>query len=174
MSDKQLKAKAIQFKGSQYVQVKDRIMWLDENHQGEYSIDTEYQFLDSLGAWVVKATLSIKDQKFTGHGQEIEGSSFINKTSALENAETSAVGRACAMAGIGVIDSIASNDEITKATNRDADDRPWLSQAQFDKIIERINNGEKLTEQTKKEFRMKKIYREALEEAENFSNTLES
>jgi hypothetical protein len=43
---------------------------------------------------------------------------MVNKTSALENAETSAVGRACAFAGIGVIDSIASADEVHKAINR--------------------------------------------------------
>jgi transcriptional regulator NrdR family protein len=40
---------------------------------------------------------------------------MVNKTAALENAETSAVGRALAMMGIGVIESIASVDEINKA-----------------------------------------------------------
>lgn len=72
--------------------------------------------------WVVKATLTMINtlESFTGLAQEIEESSNINKTSALENAETSAVGRACAFAGIGVIDGIASVDEINKATNRSA------------------------------------------------------
>ena len=72
--------------------------------------------------WVVKATLTMVDsmESFTGLAQECEDdtSSMVNKTSALENAETSAVGRACAFAGIGVIDSIASADEVHKAINR--------------------------------------------------------
>ena len=34
---------------------------------------------------------------FTGYSQAKRGDGFINKTSALENAETSAVGRALAM-----------------------------------------------------------------------------
>ena len=41
---------------------------------------------------------------------------MVNKTSAIENAETSAVGRALGLImGIGVIESIASADEMNKA-----------------------------------------------------------
>ena len=57
----------------------------------------------------------IDDKKFIGHAQEIIGSSQVNITSALENAETSAVGRALAFAGLAVNGSIASADEINKA-----------------------------------------------------------
>ena len=39
----------------------------------------------------------------------------MNKTAALENCETSAVGRALGFMGIGVIESIASADEVNKA-----------------------------------------------------------
>ena len=38
----------------------------------------------------------------TGYAYEKEGSSFINKTSALENCETSAVGRALAILGFEI------------------------------------------------------------------------
>jgi len=55
------------------------------------------------------------DRYFTGYSQAKWGEGMVNKTSALENAETSAVGRALAMLGIGVIDSVASADEMTKA-----------------------------------------------------------
>ena len=115
--DKQLKNKAIKFRWQDYVQVKDRINFLSENHEWEYSIETEYQFIEPK-TWVVKAKLTIWNCVYNWLAQEIEWTSFINKTSALENAETSAVGRACAMAWIWVIDSIASVDEINKATNR--------------------------------------------------------
>ena len=50
----------------------------------------------------------------TGYAEEIRGSSMINKTSALENAETSAVGRALAFFGLGGTE-IASADEVASA-----------------------------------------------------------
>lgn len=51
----------------------------------------------------------------TGTAYEKEGSSFINKTSYIENCETSAVGRALGMLGIGIDNSIASFDEAQNA-----------------------------------------------------------
>lgn len=118
MSDKQLKDRAIDIKGKQYVLVSDRVNYLAENHEGEYAISTDVTFYEQSKMWVVRATLEYMGKIYNGHAQEIIGDGYINKTSALENAETSAVGRACAMAGIGVIDSIASVDEINKASAR--------------------------------------------------------
>ena len=51
----------------------------------------------------------------TGTAQEKENSSYINKTSYIENCETSAVGRALGMAGFGIDTSIASFEEVTSA-----------------------------------------------------------
>lgn len=48
----------------------------------------------------------------TGTAYENEGSSFINKTSYIENCETSSVGRALGMAGFGIDDDVASAEEI--------------------------------------------------------------
>lgn len=53
----------------------------------------------------------------TGYAYEKEGSTFINKTSYIENAETSATGRALGMCGIGIDNSIASADEVVNAIN---------------------------------------------------------
>ena len=50
-----------------------------------------------------------------GHAYEKEGSSFINKTSYIENCETSAVGRALGMAGFGIDTAVASVDEVQTA-----------------------------------------------------------
>lgn len=50
----------------------------------------------------------------TGHAYEKEDSSFINKTSYIENCETSAVGRALGMCGFG-IDAVASVEEVQNA-----------------------------------------------------------
>jgi hypothetical protein len=75
--------------------------------------------------WVVKASLSLfrdgVECTYTGLAQEIESENYkeVNFSSALENAETSAVGRACAMAGIGIDGGIASADEVNKALARD-------------------------------------------------------
>lgn len=51
----------------------------------------------------------------TGTAYEREGATNINKTSYIENCETSAIGRALGMAGIGVVASIASADEVANA-----------------------------------------------------------
>ena len=51
----------------------------------------------------------------TGTAYEKENSTFINKTSYIENCETSAVGRALAMCGIGIDKSIASAEEVQNA-----------------------------------------------------------
>ncbi|MDR3562105.1 MAG: hypothetical protein P4N59_11815 [Negativicutes bacterium] len=51
----------------------------------------------------------------TGHAHEQEGSSEINATSALENCETSAVGRALAIAGYEIKKAIASREEVAAA-----------------------------------------------------------
>jgi len=51
----------------------------------------------------------------TGTAYEKENSTFINKTSYIENCETSAVGRALGMAGFGIDTSVASADEVQNA-----------------------------------------------------------
>jgi hypothetical protein len=65
---------------------------------------------------VMHATVSV-DGVILGEGTayEREGSSYINKTSFIENCETSAVGRALGFAGFGSDASIASAEEVTNA-----------------------------------------------------------
>ena len=53
----------------------------------------------------------------TGTAYEKEDANFINKTSYIENCETSAVGRALGMAGFGIDTSIASKEEVENAIN---------------------------------------------------------
>lgn len=124
MADKSLKDRAIQFKGSDYVQVKDRVLYLAENYDGRYEINQYYEFFPDNKMWVVRTTLTIRDEKhenccsYVWLAQEIEWSSFINKTSSLENASTSSLGRAIACLGVWVLSSFASADEIEKAENR--------------------------------------------------------
>lgn len=117
MEDKQLKNKAIDIKGKQYVLVADRINYFNENYPNG-SIQTV--LVSSTDSTYVIKSIIIPDvdkpeRLFTGYSQAKIGQGMVNTTAALENCETSAVGRALAMMGIGVIDSVASIDEIKKA-----------------------------------------------------------
>ena len=74
--------------------------------------------------WIFKATiygeLTDSNPIATGHAHEVIGASAINKTSALEVCETSAVGRALALAGYHG-SGIASVEEINRAKTRQAE-----------------------------------------------------
>jgi len=113
----QLRDKAIDIKGKKYVLVSDRVIYFNDTYP-DGSINTELISDPMSDQVIIKATIypdSSHSRGFTGYSQAVKGDGMVNKTSALENAETSAVGRALAMMGIGVLDSIASVDEINKA-----------------------------------------------------------
>jgi hypothetical protein len=116
----------VNIKGKPYVTVNERLKHIAANFQ--YSIKTDFTYYPERKMWVVKATLSLfrdgVECHYTGLAQEIESDNYkeVNFSSALENAETSAVGRACAMAGIGIDGGIASADEVNKALNRQVDE----------------------------------------------------
>lgn len=114
------KLPTVDIKGKPYVQVKDRIVALKEETKGAYSIETDYVYFSDRKMWVVTATVKTDKGIYKGHAQEVESTDKIkvNFTSALENAETSAVGRAIGMLGIGVLDSFASANEVEKAQKR--------------------------------------------------------
>ena len=80
------------------------------------SVQTEIVELHE-GVVTMKATVLDGDGKIlgTGFAQEKESSSFINKTSFIENCETSAVGRALGNAGFGFGTSVASAEEVANA-----------------------------------------------------------
>lgn len=67
---------------------------------------------------VMLATIFGPDGKIlaTGHAEEYRKTSEINRTSALENAETSAIGRALACFGLGGTE-FASADEVARAVS---------------------------------------------------------
>lgn len=60
----------------------------------------------------------------TGHAFEVRSESYVNKTSYIENAETSSVGRALAMLGFEVRRGIASREEMEKAARMQTVERP--------------------------------------------------
>lgn len=120
-----LKDKAISIKGKKYVLVSDRVLFFNQEYPNG-SIVTELVSDPTAEMVVIKATVTPDvdkpERKFTGYSQAVWGEGMVNKTAALENAETSAVGRALGMMGIGVLDSIASADEVNKAVNTNPSD----------------------------------------------------
>lgn len=109
--------KTVDIKGKAYVEVNERIKYFRENYKG-WSLESDLLSLDN-GVCVIKAT--IRDEngivKANGLAYEKENSTFINKTSYIENCETSAWGRALGNLGIGIDTSIASAEEVINAVN---------------------------------------------------------
>ena len=92
----------------------------------EGTISTELISLKD-GVAIFKASVSDEAGNLLGTGTayEKEGSSFINETSFIENAETSAVGRALSMCGIGIDLGVSSYEEVANAMlNQNQDPAP--------------------------------------------------
>ena len=103
----------VKIHGKDYKTVAERLSEFHSDHKEVKSVITEIiQFKD--GIVVVKAAVKIGDNVFTGHAYEEIGSTKINETSSLENAETSSIGRALASAGYAGTE-FASADEVANA-----------------------------------------------------------
>lgn len=113
------KLKATDIKGKPYMEVNQRVKAfrmvyptgyihteMASNNNGVCIFRTDVGYYDSEGNKIELAT---------GTAYEKEGEGFINKTSYIENAETSCVGRALGMAGFGVDASVANAEEVQNA-----------------------------------------------------------
>ena len=121
------KFKTTNSRGKQYVEVNERIKFFRQEEQYKnWSLITEFTMMDSEQC-VCKASIADTEHRIisVGHAHEVQGSSNINKTSYVENCETSAIGRALAMLGIGIDTSIASANEVSDAiAKQEASDEP--------------------------------------------------
>ena len=118
------KFKTTNIRGKQYVEVNERIKFFRQEEQYKHwSLITEFPVLDSEQC-VCKASIADTEHRIiaTGHAHEVQGSSNINKTSYVENCETSAIGRALAMLGIGIDTSIAAATEVSDAIAKQEED----------------------------------------------------
>lgn len=109
--------KTVDIKGKDYAEVNQRIKAFRMVYpQG--TIETE-MLSNENGVVIFKANIYDESGYLiaTGTAYEKEDSSFINKTSYIENCETSAVGRALGMAGFGIDVSVASAEEVQNAIN---------------------------------------------------------
>lgn len=101
-------------KGKMYAPVNERIKAFRRVYPTG-SITTEVVSEDDK-VIAMKATAAVCDIVLaTGHAFEIKNGSYINKTSYMENCETSAIGRALGIAGFGIDAAICSAEELTGA-----------------------------------------------------------
>lgn len=139
----------VPIKGKNYVMVKDRVTAFREVFP-DFSLDTEIINLDEDSV-TMKAI--VRDEagniKATGHARELQNASFINKTSYVENCETSAIGRALGLLGIGIDDSFGSADEVANAIKQQNETQPEVKTitpaqaAGFKEILQRTNSDVK-------------------------------
>lgn len=129
-------------KGKEYAEVNQRVKAFRTLYP-EGFIMTEILCREG-GLCIIKATVGYyADGKSvilaTGTAYEKEGSSQINRTSYIENCETSAVGRALGMAGFGIDTSIASADEMNNALlqqNTNAVQKPVQAEPHVQKPVQ--------------------------------------
>ena len=111
------KFKTTNIKGKDYVEVNQRLLYFrNESTFAGWSIESDLVDLQP-DRCCIKAIIRDADGRIraTGHAHEDRTSSMINKTSYVENCETSAFGRALAALGIGIETSIASANEVSMA-----------------------------------------------------------
>ena len=150
--------RTVNIKGKNYVEVNERLKYFREHFKG-YSLLSEIVEL-SEERIVIKARILSPDliEVANGLAYELAGSSFINKTSYIENCETSAWGRALANFGIGLDNSVASADEVSQAIELQDMEKTALlqisqakSKAELKSIAEKFKPVRKLIEAKLKE-----------------------
>ena len=119
-----------------YVQVNERIEKFYEKYP-DGSIQTE--IISNQNGEIIFKAYAFRDREdtrpATGHAMEREGSTYINKTSHIENCETSAVGRALAMLGFEIKKSVASREEVANARRQQEELSKKITKEQADILI---------------------------------------
>lgn len=152
--------KTVNIKGKEYITVNERLIHFRKEaaYNGWRIVEDLVSLDDKEG--VFKATILDPDgnEMVSAHAQEYRDSSYINKTSFLENGFTSALGRALGYLGIGLDTSIASADEVGNAV-ANQDNKSWLTENQLNATLKGT------TDQAKKvlaNYKMKKEYKQQI------------
>lgn len=110
------------FNLADYEPVDSRIrkFWADHPNGSIITEDTSTDYDRSANRWVFKASLFIDGTiRSTGFASEIDGQGNVNRTSCIENAETSAIGRALANFGYSG-NKRASREEMEKVASAES------------------------------------------------------
>jgi hypothetical protein len=130
----------VNIRGKEYQTVALRVQKFREAHP-DWEISTE--IIEANEKFVImQARIYNTEGKCiaTGHAEEFRSASQINSTSALENAETSAIGRALAAAGWGGTE-FASANEVQNAIhqqNKKVDATNFVEQIRGAKNVEEL------------------------------------
>ncbi|CAL7896684.1 hypothetical protein [Fusobacterium necrophorum] len=155
--------KTIDIKGKNYVTVVERLKYFRE-HYSDWSLETEWIFIEEEKA-ACRVVIKNPDGqiKSTGTAMEMRDAknSLVNKTSHVENCETSAVGRALGNLGIGLDGDVASKEEIELA--------------QKQQLIFTINSmiDDKNREEYESEYKLSEMGMMSIEELEVIKSQLE-
>ena len=124
--------------GKKYTMVSTRVEAFRKAFGMDYGIETEI-ISDNGQNVVAKAVIKNKDGMIIGSGyaEEVRGTSNVNKTSAIENCETSAIGRALASIGLHG-GQYASINEVEQAQQKEVaiDERASWQKFLEDRISE--------------------------------------
>jgi len=131
--------------GKEYKTVAERLAEVSSDTKGKYSLLTEV-LGDVNGTVLIKATLELERGTFVGHAYEREDAGYINKTSHVENCETSAIGRALAAAGYAGSE-FASADEVANAITQQNKKKTGLSKQQIRDLIDAAGEVDDDTQQ---------------------------
>jgi hypothetical protein len=120
------KLKTVNIKGKPYVMVQEKIKHFRTAE--EYKNWTLRSEIKTLNEEVVVVHAWVEDTdgvvRADAHAQEFRNASMINKTSYIENCETSAWGRVLSNLGIGVDTSVASAEEVLNAMSQQQQQKP--------------------------------------------------
>lgn len=129
----------VQKGGKQYTEVAKRVEVFRREFGGEYGIQTKLEVNDGKTV-VFQAIIIERETGFvigSGHAEEVRGSSYITKTSAIEVCETSAIGRALASLGLHGGQYASANEMVGVERKKEA-----ISQRRIDTPQKRIETPE--------------------------------
>ena len=145
----------VSIKGKDYIPVSMRIAEVNASSMIPRFQILESRFFEFGGLNLCQVTVEIEGRLFKGTASVNIGGRGVDATNPIENAETSALGRALGLAGFGSLESVASAEEVVAAVSRSEsgykpqpDVMPDITpvepeQSDFEKALERLKSAAK-------------------------------
>ena len=134
----------VNIKGKKYSTVNERHKHLLE-YFPEARLNEEVLFHDADRV-IMKTELYISDTIYAvGHAEEFRNSSFINKTSALENCSSSALGRCLAAFGLSGSEYASAEELVNALNNQSTNSQSTTKKVSIEDEIKKQTTETKLT-----------------------------